>query len=70
MLCHVDVDNPDKALAEVTKAAVTNNCTLVCAWSQEVCGGEGRGSGRSRWRGRDAPDACKLSQRRTLSFPS
>jgi len=37
VLCHVDVEDMVKPLGEVTKAAVVNGCTLVCAWSVEEC---------------------------------
>ncbi|GAX81522.1 hypothetical protein CEUSTIGMA_g8950.t1 [Chlamydomonas eustigma] len=37
VLCHIDVEDVIKPLAEVTRAAVLNSCTLVCAWSPEEC---------------------------------
>ncbi len=36
LLCHVDVDDVVEPLAQVTKAALLNDCTLICAWSHEV----------------------------------
>ena len=36
LLCHVDVDDVVKPLQEVTKAALMNDVTLLCAWSPEV----------------------------------
>lgn len=36
LLCHVDVDDVVEPLAQVTKAALLNECTLICAWSPEV----------------------------------
>ena len=36
VLCHVDVDDATRPLGEVTKAALLNGCTLICAWSPEV----------------------------------
>lgn len=36
VLCHIDIEDTVKPLGEVSKAAVTNGCTLVCAWSPEV----------------------------------
>ncbi len=38
VLCHIDVEDMIKPLAAVTKAAVINGCTLICAWSPEVRG--------------------------------
>jgi DNA excision repair protein ERCC-1 len=42
-VCHVclaprqvDVEDVVKPLGDITKAAVMNDCTLVCAWSAEV----------------------------------
>ncbi|EIE20407.1 DNA repair protein rad10, partial [Coccomyxa subellipsoidea C-169] len=37
LLCHVDVDDVVEPLAQVTKAALLNDCTLICAWSHEEC---------------------------------
>eukprot|EP00897_Mesotaenium_endlicherianum_P010375 jgi/Mesen1/9366/ME000061S08805 len=37
VLCHVDVDDVIKPLHEVTKTALLNECTLLCAWSVEEC---------------------------------
>ena len=36
LLCHVDVDDAVDPLAQVTKAALLNDCTLFCAWSPLV----------------------------------
>ena len=36
LLCHVDVDDVVEPLQQVTKAAVANSMTLVCAWSPLV----------------------------------
>ncbi|MEW5317184.1 MAG: hypothetical protein WDW38_008509 [Sanguina aurantia] len=38
VLVHLDVEDVNKPLAEVTKAALLNDCTLLCAWSAEECG--------------------------------
>ena len=35
LLCLVDVDDPVRPLGEVTKLAVRENFTLLCAWSHE-----------------------------------
>ena len=37
LLCHVDVDDAVDPLAQVTKAALLNDCTIFCAWSPLVC---------------------------------
>ena len=36
LLCHVDVEDVVAPLAQVTRAALLNECTLICAWSPEV----------------------------------
>ena len=36
LLVHVDVEEVIQPLADITKAAVLHDCTLVCAWSNEV----------------------------------
>ena len=36
LLCHVDVDDVVEPLQQVTKAAIANHLTLVCAWSELV----------------------------------
>ncbi len=36
LLIHVDVEDPVKPLAAITKVAVPNECTILCAWSPEV----------------------------------
>lgn len=36
VLCHVDVEDVVRPLADVTKIAVRNGCTLICAWSCKV----------------------------------
>jgi hypothetical protein len=36
LLVHVDVEEVIQPLADITKAAVLHDCTLVCAWSHEV----------------------------------
>lgn len=35
LLCHVDVDDNERPLEELTKIAFINNWTLVCVWSFE-----------------------------------
>lgn len=37
ILCHCDCEDAMTPLAEITRAAVLNGCTLVCAWSPEEC---------------------------------
>ncbi|BDA42501.1 DNA excision repair protein ERCC-1 [Coccomyxa sp. Obi] len=37
LLCHVDVDDVVEPLGQVTKAALLNECILICAWSPEEC---------------------------------
>ncbi|KAK9820143.1 hypothetical protein WJX72_006617 [[Myrmecia] bisecta] len=37
LLCHVDVEDVVRPLEQVTKAALLNDCTLICAWSPEEC---------------------------------
>lgn len=37
LLLLVDVEDMTKPLADMTKAAVMNDVTLVCAWSPEEC---------------------------------
>ena len=37
LLVHIDVDDAVRPLGEITRHAVHNDCTLVCAWSTEVC---------------------------------
>lgn len=34
---HVDVEDAAKPLGDVTRAALLNDCTLICAWSPEEC---------------------------------
>ena len=36
LLCHVDTEDAVDPLAQVTKAALLNDCTLFCAWSPLV----------------------------------
>lgn len=36
LLCHVDVDDVVEPLQQVTRAAIANQLTLVCAWSELV----------------------------------
>lgn len=36
LLCHVDVDDVVEPLQQVTRAAIANQLTLVCAWSDLV----------------------------------
>lgn len=36
LLVHVDVDDVIKPLADITKAAILHDCTMVCAWSDQV----------------------------------
>ncbi len=36
LLCHVDVDDVVQPLAQVIRAALLNEVTLICAWSPEV----------------------------------
>ena len=36
LLCYVDVDDVVEPLAQVIKAALLNDCTLICGWSPEV----------------------------------
>ncbi|GFH29042.1 DNA repair protein rad10, partial [Haematococcus lacustris] len=35
LLVLVDVEDPAKPLENITKAALTNDCTLICAWSPQ-----------------------------------
>ncbi|KAL6765147.1 hypothetical protein V8C86DRAFT_1029283 [Haematococcus lacustris] len=35
LLVLVDVEDPTKPLENITKAALTNDCTLICAWSPQ-----------------------------------
>ncbi len=37
LLLHIDVDDPEKALTQVTKLACLADFTLVCGWSYEEC---------------------------------
>ncbi|CAI5519311.1 unnamed protein product [Closterium sp. Naga37s-1] len=37
VLCHVDVDDVTKPLHDITKTALLNDCTLLCAWSPNEC---------------------------------
>ncbi|KAK9798154.1 hypothetical protein WJX73_000300 [Symbiochloris irregularis] len=37
LLCHVDVDDVVEPLQQVTRAAIANQITLVCAWSHLEC---------------------------------
>jgi DNA excision repair protein ERCC-1 len=37
LLVHVDVEDPAKPLADVTRAAIAADVTLVCAFSAEEC---------------------------------
>jgi DNA excision repair protein ERCC-1 len=37
LLVHIDVDDPVKALASVTKLACVSDLTLICGWSYEEC---------------------------------
>eukprot|EP01026_Neomeris_dumetosa_P032527 TRINITY_DN2582_c0_g1_i5.p1 TRINITY_DN2582_c0_g1~~TRINITY_DN2582_c0_g1_i5.p1 ORF type:complete len:399 (-),score=36.38 TRINITY_DN2582_c0_g1_i5:533-1729(-) len=37
LLCHVDVDDPHVPLMDVTKLAIDNNLTLICAFSPREC---------------------------------
>lgn len=37
LLCHVDVDDVVEPLQQVTKAAIANNMTLICVWSDLEC---------------------------------
>ena len=38
LLCHVDTEDAVDPLAQVTRAALLNECTLFCAWSPLVSG--------------------------------
>ncbi len=42
LIVHVDVEDVVKPLADITKAAINNEVTLVCAWSHQVRGGVDR----------------------------
>ncbi|CAG9462499.1 unnamed protein product [Pedinophyceae sp. YPF-701] len=37
ILCHMDSEDPGRVLNDITKAAVVQGCTLVCAWSPQEC---------------------------------
>jgi DNA excision repair protein ERCC-1 len=37
LLCHVDVEDVVAPLAALNRIALTNECTLICAWSPEEC---------------------------------
>eukprot|EP00887_Chlorella_sp_A99_P005759 scaffold1.g5759.t1 len=37
ILCHVDTEDAVEPLAQVTRAAIGNDCTLVCGWSNQEC---------------------------------
>ncbi|GAB4816153.1 hypothetical protein N2152v2_003199 [Parachlorella kessleri] len=37
VLCHVDTEDAVEPLAQVTRAAIGNECTLICAWSNQEC---------------------------------
>ena len=43
LLCHVDTEDAVDPLAQVTKAALLNDCTLFCAWSPLVSASVTRG---------------------------
>ena len=36
LLCHVDVEDVVGPLAQVTRIAILNDVTLICAWSPQV----------------------------------
>ncbi|KAL4443921.1 hypothetical protein ABPG75_011658 [Micractinium tetrahymenae] len=37
ILCHVDTDDAVEPLAQVTRAAIGNDFTLICGWSNQEC---------------------------------
>ncbi|EFN59249.1 hypothetical protein CHLNCDRAFT_19196 [Chlorella variabilis] len=37
IMCHVDTEDAVEPLAQVTRAAIGNDCTLVCGWSNQEC---------------------------------
>ena len=36
LICHIDVEDVVEPLAQVIKAALLNEVTLICGWSPEV----------------------------------